>query len=54
VAYNDFVAAGSLGAAREKGLVSFLFTSLPKLGCLFIFIYIFVSLAKQNVCNGGY
>jgi hypothetical protein len=24
VAYNDFVAAGSLGAAREKGLVSFL------------------------------
>jgi len=41
VAYDDFVAAGSLGAAREKGLVSFSFHFPPnKLGCLFIFIYI--------------
>jgi hypothetical protein len=47
VAYNDFVAAGSLGAAREKGLVSFLFTSLAKLGCLFFHLYIcIISLAK--------
>jgi len=37
VSYDDFVAAGSLGAAREKGLVSCSYHFTPSKSCFVLY-----------------